>query len=907
MIILDNNLNEVVSYYDFFSAFGYSDQDKLFLRTFNDKGRDAPGKNFDFKLKDFTYFEKILHDENKADRGVFFIVNGGGHTDKAVKTARAQFVDFDDFPFEEQIKRIKAFPLEPSIIIKTRKSLHCYWLLDGGEIKYFREVQERLIQYFGSDPVIKNESRVMRLYGFEHRKTDTAVMVTLIKFNPELRYNQRQFHEVLPLLDPANRSTEKRNKETVESITVGQGHKYMISKIGEIVGKLGDTVSDEAILALVNEDFFSKYEGEINRSREEHDKAYLSTIRKAKERREAEKQDPGFYSFALKAWKRENPGKEFDTDTVSWEEVREAGRRAKEDDKRIEAENHKRTVKAALAAVGMSDTEYSESMTVTYNFDGSIYQIIDKADGKIIFDGVKANPANPAAAAPANIEPATDPAAPWEPIKKGKDLPAFPLERFPGWIKDYIDSFADSTGISKDFCAACVLGAVSTVICGHLQIHFNGTHYEPAQLYTVFVGRSGSMKSTAVKQFIGPARAWLMEHNKAAKDYNQSVNDEISEIEEDLKASSRKKGSQADEHIRELKARIEEKKETKKSLYPVPFTDVLPEPIIKNMAETNGIATIATAEGNIINVLTGRSNYNQRGAAPNLDIFLAGYDGEPYHGIRVSSGEVQMPRVDISILLAIQPTLLEALCRSTDANGRGLVQRFLIFAPRKPEISIDHTRPVNVDEQHARRWNEHIRTIAARFMRPDETPETLELFNDADSIIRECWNDADQMIEERGPADEEGITGWLSKLHGKALRLAALFAILDEPQAKNITKEHAETAVAILKEYFIPHYVGSYESADNLSREHKAVISWIISNAKRTGNRDHFAERDLQQYIRQIAPFNGLEANRRSERLRDTLDDLQDLNIIRPLAIEEKPNRGRPPRTWQINPELFTK
>ncbi len=403
-INLENNLNDAVSYYDFFSAFGYSDRDKLYLRTFNDKEKDSPGKNYDFLLRDFPFFEQKLHDDNKADRGVFFIVNGGGHTDKAVKTARAQFVDFDDFPFEEQIERIKAFPLEPSIIIKTKKSLHCYWLLDGGKIALFREVQERLIQYFGSDPVIKNESRVMRLYGFEHRKTDTPVPVTLIKFNPELRYNQRQFHEVLPLLDPANKSTEKRNKETVESIPVGQGHKYMVSKIGEIVGKLGDTVSDEAILALVNEDFFSKYDGEINRSREEHDKAYLTTIRQFKERREAEQQDPGFYSFALKAWKHENPGIEFDTDTVSWEEVREAGRRAKEDDKRIEDKNHKRTVMAALASVGMADTEYSESMTVTYNFDGSVYQIIDKESGEIIFDGVKVNQANPAAAAPASKE-----------------------------------------------------------------------------------------------------------------------------------------------------------------------------------------------------------------------------------------------------------------------------------------------------------------------------------------------------------------------------------------------------------------------------------------------------------------------------------------------------------------------
>lgn len=581
-----------------------------------------------------------------------------------------------------------------------------------------------------------------------------------------------------------------------------------------------------------------------------------------------------------------------------------ANHEAAEERKKERAAKHRENVTAALAAVGMTDTEYSESMTVTYNFDGSVFQIIDKETGEILFDGVKANPANPAAAAPANIEPATDPAAPWESIIKADALPPFPLERLPGWIADYIYNFAENTGISKDFCAACMLGAVSTVICGHLQVHFNGTHYEPAQLYTVFVGPSGAMKSTAVKQFIGPVRAWLMEKNQAAKEHNRNVTGEISIAEDELAAERKKKTGQDEKRIIDLQAKITSGKEKKKTLFPVPFTDVLPEAIIRSMTETNGAATIATAEGNIINVLTGRSNYNQRGASPNLDIFLAGYDGEPYHGIRVTSGEIELARVDISMLLAIQPTLLERLCQSSDANGRGLVQRFLIFAPDDNEKGIDHTKPCTMDAKHAHRWNEHVREIAERFMQPDHSPVTLELFADADMVIRKCWNYEDELLRQRGPADDEGITGWISKLHGKALRLAAILAALDEPQVQNITKDHAETAVALLKEYFIPHYVKAFDITENLTRDQKAIIKWIISHANRTGNQDHFIQHELQQDMRQRESFKGQKG---LQNLRDTLEELRNKNIIRPIKIETQTGRGCPANGWQINPELFSK
>lgn len=525
----------------------------------------------------------------------------------------------------------------------------------------------------------------------------------------------------------------------------------------------------------------------------------------------------------------------------------------------------------------------------------------DPQQGTETINGVVTHIANPDAAKPAAPDPAA-PAAPWEPITKGEALPAFPLEYLPGWIKDYIVNFSENTGISKDFCAACVFGAVSIVICGHMNIHFNGTHYEPANLYTVFVGRSGSMKSTAIKEFVGPARTWLMEKNIAVKAYNKGITAEIETIEKELTKEQRKRTGRDEKQIEELKSRIENKHETMQYQYPVPFTDVVPESIIRSMTNTNGAATIAAAEGNIINVLTGRS-YTQRGAAPNLDIFLAGHDGEPYHGIRVTSGEVEIPRANISILMAIQPTLLETLCRSADANGRGLVQRFLIFAPDEPENTIDHTQANTTDPNHARRWNEHIRTIAERFMQPNAAPITMELFSDADMIIRECWNYEKELINERGAADEDGITGWISKLHGKALRLSAILAVIDEPKAINITKEHAETAVALLKEYFIPHYIGSYETADILTREERKIIGWIIRRSKKDGSQESFSEHELKQAIRR----NPLFSDRKGpERFRIAIEGLQDKNYIRPLKTRKSGNGRKPGPAWQINPELFT-
>ncbi|WP_242965278.1 DNA-primase RepB domain-containing protein [Petroclostridium xylanilyticum] len=105
-------------------------------------------------------------------------------------------MECDSLSFEEQLAAIEAFPVEPSLIVRTKKSLHTYWLMKDAKVENFRRVQKRLIAKFNGDPACINESRVLRLPGFYHCKEE-PVMVECIKFSPELRYTQAELEAAL--------------------------------------------------------------------------------------------------------------------------------------------------------------------------------------------------------------------------------------------------------------------------------------------------------------------------------------------------------------------------------------------------------------------------------------------------------------------------------------------------------------------------------------------------------------------------------------------------------------------------------------------------------------------------------------------------------------------------------------
>ena len=110
-------------------------------------------------------------DPDKARQAVHMVVNEGGHTKAEICKVRALFIDAD-------VESGKGIPLEqvhwhqPATFIVTRgNNYHAYWLADEDfSLNEFSEVQRRLAKFYGSDPVINDLCRIMRVPGFMHLK-----------------------------------------------------------------------------------------------------------------------------------------------------------------------------------------------------------------------------------------------------------------------------------------------------------------------------------------------------------------------------------------------------------------------------------------------------------------------------------------------------------------------------------------------------------------------------------------------------------------------------------------------------------------------------------------------------------------------------------------------------------------
>lgn len=179
----------------------FNPDDTVYLRVFDDKKRGTfTGAKLDVEAGKFATIEKALADHNAMERGIFFVVNTGGQDDASITRINAQFVEIDDLSFDEQQALIDAFPLAPSMIIKTKKSLHTYWFVKDAKVELFRPIQKQLVKHFHGDPMCVNESRVMRLPGFNHCKED-PVLVECISFHPERKYTQQQLIDVLPEIE----------------------------------------------------------------------------------------------------------------------------------------------------------------------------------------------------------------------------------------------------------------------------------------------------------------------------------------------------------------------------------------------------------------------------------------------------------------------------------------------------------------------------------------------------------------------------------------------------------------------------------------------------------------------------------------------------------------------------------
>jgi hypothetical protein len=185
-------------------ALGYKAGDTVYLRSFypsndsrkiGDKGRKAEAKNINQLVQLATQFQS-------EGRGVYFVVNGGGHTNESVTDCRAIFCEHDnlDKQLQKQLWRSLGLP-EPSLQIDTGgKSIHSYWIFNSKiDPQQWKQLQTDLLEYTDADRALKNPSRVMRLAGCWHfAPNNVASGQTKIILNSGKRYSYDELRELIP-------------------------------------------------------------------------------------------------------------------------------------------------------------------------------------------------------------------------------------------------------------------------------------------------------------------------------------------------------------------------------------------------------------------------------------------------------------------------------------------------------------------------------------------------------------------------------------------------------------------------------------------------------------------------------------------------------------------------------------
>lgn len=256
-------------------------------------------------------------------------------------------------------------------------------------------------------------------------------------------------------------------------------------------------------------------------------------------------------------------------------------------------------------------------------------------------------------------------------------LPAFPVDAFPPAIRDYVLAVAETTQTPVDMAATAALAVLALCQQGKYRIKGKDDWIEPLNLFTVIVAEPSERKSAVISHMTGAVHRFESEYNKQ---HSGAV--ERSRME---KRILEKQQRNLEEMVIKGKAQIEDLQNVAMQL--ANFREVMPmrlyvddvttEKLTSVLAENNGTAAIVSAEGGIFDMLAGIYTKNV-----NIDVFLKAHSGDDIRVDRIgrSSESISLPA--LTVLLAVQPSVLSGMMSNGVFRGRGLTARFMYCMPQ---------------------------------------------------------------------------------------------------------------------------------------------------------------------------------------------------------------------------------
>lgn len=462
------------------------------------------------------------------------------------------------------------------------------------------------------------------------------------------------------------------------------------------------------------------------------------------------------------------------------------------------------------------------------------------------------------------------------------DLPTFPVDALLPAVREYVKAVAETTQTAVDMAAVASLAILSICLQGKYRIWGKPDWSEPLNTYCVIVLPPAERKSAVMALMTAPLEDYEQEINSAmdAQIIESQMKKAVLEKERRMLEDKVSKGKAEASELADKAKEISSFRE----IQPLKLfvDDVTAEKLASVLAENNSKAAIVSAEGGIFDILNGIYTKNV-----NIDVFLKGHSGDTIRVDRIGRASESILHPTLTMLLAVQPEVLNGLMSNGTFRGRGLTARFLYAMPKSSlGIRAFHTNPI--DESVKIEYTKLIRSL----LEADGKEEPITLSGEATAVLEKLFRDT----ESRFQSDLSEIADWAGKYVGAVLRIAGLLHATQHHGFLDFTEVSGETMENAVRigEYFLEHAKAAYSlmGADPVNKHSEYLLGAI-----KREQISEFSRRDAMRLCRRF---------KTAESLQPVLNRLCEYGYIAPKPIEHAPGVGRrPSEVYLTNPSVL--
>ena len=507
------------------------------------------------------------------------------------------------------------------------------------------------------------------------------------------------------------------------------------------------------------------------------------------------------------------------------------------------------------------------------------------------------------AGAPPSDPPPPAPPGDWEPpIEFGAfDLPPFPHEALPPELDAFVRACSEATQTPADLVAMQALAACSAALAKRFVVEVKPGYREPLNLFVATILPPGERKSAVMNEVTAPLLAWEAEARAAAAPAIARARQQWTISEKRLEGVTNQAAKARTKEERdqlELEAQDLAEQHAKISVPREPrilADDATPEALGSLLSAHGGRMAIFSAEGGVFAMMAGR--YSD---SPSLDVYLKAHAGDEIRVDRRGRPSEQVTAPALTLGLAVQPAVLDALSEKPMLRGTGLLARFLYALPnsRIGHRTID-AQPMTDSIRASYAYAVH-RLLSTHGDGPD--PIILTLSPEALAHWTQFAADLEPQLGEDG--ELVSIRDWAGKLPGAVARIGAILSILSISYINSLPEQSISISTYIdgvsmvraiaLGRYLVPHARAAFSSMGTDERTTAAKQVLKFAARRRTAP---FSRRDVQQHFRNNERLND------ADKLSAALGLLVDRNFIREAPQPPVSGPGRKPAPkYEVNP-----